>query len=297
MKHMKCKKDNHRGVPEGDYLYEVKYDGIRAWLVWDKGALKILSKSNADISRKFPELMDEISQRSILPYSARFDCELVCFDEKGIPDFGAITSRFHLGSQAGWDQGAIDNPVTAAIFDIVELNGKNVEAKELIKRKALLGGCLIDEEPFIVTKTYRNGQRLYNRERKRGAEGIIAKLLGTTYQPGRRLRSWLKVKIMYREEVEVYGFTAGLGKRDALFGSLLFRGLDGRPAGKVGTGFTDAELKSMLDFLDTRDPVFQIDGRSTDTFLIGKPFRAIVEGMKKNKSGAIREPVFIRQID
>jgi bifunctional non-homologous end joining protein LigD len=297
IKPMRAKKDNHEGVPKGDYLYEMKYDGIRACLVYDRrDGLTIYSKSGADITRKFPELIDPVVLDFVMNCNrATFDCELVCY-KNGIPDFGAITSRFHLGSQAGWDQGAIDNPATACVFDILSLEGEGCMMRPLTTRKRFLRDHLKSTGPYERSRTYDNGEALYRAQKKLKAEGIIAKKRLSTYQPGRRLVDWLKVKIMYKETVEVYGFIEGKGTREGKFGSLLFRGLDGRPAGKVGTGFTFPEVDEMWEFLDTRDPVYQIDGRATETFLLDKPFRAVVKGMRKNKSGAIREPVFIKKV-
>lgn len=293
VKPMKAKKDNHKGVPQGDYLYETKYDGIRAILVWQQTeGLTIYSKSGRDISQKFPELMDENNQHALLPYNAIFDAEIVCLKD-GIPDFGAITSRFHLGSKRGWDQGAKDDPVTVMLFDIIRLNGEEVMDHSLAIRKRLLYGCLLSDDLFTLSETYEDGEALYEHEKNRGAEGIIAKKKDSTYQPGRRLRDWLKVKIMYREKVVITGFIDGKGKREGQFGSLIFEGIDGRPAGKVGTGFTDAELESMTAKLRMCGPMEVKPG----VYNLAYPFRAVVEGMKKNKSGAIREPTYICTAD
>lgn len=296
VKPMKAKKDNTEGIPGRGYGYEVKYDGIRACFVWSyaKG-LTIYSKSGTDITRKFPEIVEK-APVFIARKSMTFDGELVCF-KNGVPDFSAITSRFHLNSPEGWDRGRKENPVTAMLFDVLTIDDRDVMGYGLMLRRQELGAAISTGDHFQISKMYDDGSMLYNREKVKGAEGIMAKRKLSTYQPGRRLKDWLKVKIMYEEVVEVYGFIWGKGKRDSGFGSLLFRGLDGRPAGKVGTGFTDAEWADMNEFLDTRDPVFQIDGKAVETFLIDKPFKVKVKGMKKNKSGAIREPVFIGTVE
>ena len=95
---------------------------------------------------------------------------------------------------------------------------------------------------------------------------------------------------MYEETVEVYGFTEGLGKREGYFGALLIRGTDGSEIGKVGTGFTDEVLAHMTAKLEAHEPHMKSPGVN----VLGIPFKVVVKGMKKNLSGAIREPRFIR---
>lgn len=291
IKPMKAKKDNHEGVPKGDYLYEVKFDGIRAIIAWDSDTgIRIWSRYGREITRQFPELLDyELNLKVMCCSSAIFDAEIVCFNDNGVADFPSITSRLHLGSDSGRKQGVKDNPVTAIIFDILKLSDHELMDRALKHRKGFLAGTIIEEGPWELSQVHMNGDKLYAREKKRGAEGIIAKDIRSTYQPGRRLKDWLKVKIMYEEEVTIYGFTAGKGKRENQFGALLFCSENGVHQGNVGTGFTDEELVAMTLFLDARGPTEPNAGK----FVLDKPFRAIIKGMKKNKSGAIREPVYV----
>lgn len=291
---MRAKKDNNRSVPVGGYLYETKWDGIRASIVYVRGEQPVIySKSGADITGKFPEVFDdETVTETFCCNSAIIDCEIVCL-KSGVPSFSAIMSRFHSKEYSKIRQGMKDNPVTVMVFDVLRLNGSELMSAILNHRKVLLNGCMVSGHTYRISKVYRDGEKLYEREKAKGAEGIIAKRAKSTYQPGRRLRDWLKVKIMYKEEVIIYGFISGKGKREGQFGSLLFQGLDGRPAGKVGTGFTDAELVAMTLFLDARGPTEPNPGK----FVLDRPFHAIVEGMKKNRSGAIREPVYVETVN
>src|SRR4051795_3225448 len=83
---------------------------------------------------------------------------------------------------------------------------------------------------------------------EQGLEGIVAKRLDAPYEPGRRSPCWVKVKNLYRQEVVVGGWMPGDGRRRERIGALLV-GVreDGhlRYAGKVGTGFTEAELDRL----------------------------------------------------
>jgi len=289
---MKAKKDNHEELPGIDYLFEIKYDGIRVIMVWNSPTITIFSKSGRDITYKFPELTDPKRLNSVfLSTSGVFDAELVCFKD-GIPHFPSIISRFHSKDTDKIYRGVQENPVTACLFDALRIGDSPIMHEGLLNRKELMNGVLLTDEVYTITKVHRFGQKLYDREKERNAEGIIAKRVGSIYRPGSRTQDWLKVKIMYEEIVCVYGYTAGLGKREGFFGALMFCDDKGVPLGNVGTGFTDAQLQSMMTFLQSRGPKMKSPG----VFVLDKPFTILVKGMRKLESGAIREPVFIRTV-
>lgn len=291
IKPMLAKKMNHDGVPDGDYVYETKWDGIRAIVVVDQpnGKMQLFSRRGRDITLQFPEIAARWSDAFLC--SGIFDAEIVCLKD-GVPHFPSITSRLHLGSTSGRIQGMKDNPATMVLFDVLEVDGKSTRDHLLLKRKEILAAAHLPTERIVLSKVSKDGHKLYKAEAMRGAEGIIAKRRGSKYLPGRRTQDWLKVKIMYEEEVIIYGFTLGLGKRDHVFGALLFTDETGIHQGNVGTGFTDFQLESMWRFLHTRGAKMT----KPNLFVLDRPFRAIVKGMKKNESGAIREPVFVKSL-
>lgn len=295
VKPMKAKKDNNETLPGEGYIYEIKYDGIRVLIIWDRPHIAIYSKSGADITYKFPELTNPNNLGEIiLGQRGIFDAELVCFKD-GIPSFSAITSRFHSKEPDKIRRGVQENPVTACVFDVLGLEGDTTMDLALLVRKGILNSAILEGNGFEITKVHKDGAKLYSREKARGAEGIIAKRRGSLYLPGRRTKDWLKVKIMYEEQVMIYGFTSGLGKREGFFGALLFSDAGGTPLGNVGTGFTDKELAEMTEFLLSRGPKL-IKWGEVSTYHLDKPFPAIIKGMRKNESGAIREPVFVKRI-
>ncbi len=284
---MLAKKTEFNTPPEGPYLYEMKWDGIRAVITVDGKFITICSRSGRDITEQYPELTKSLGhfhrQRLTL------DAELVAFDENHMPDFARATSRLHLGDSSGRQEGSEENPVTAVLFDVMSVDGQDVMHKIIEDRKEILNRALTQTDRWMVSKVYYDGQKLFNQMKEGGFEGIMAKRCGSQYLEGRRTKDWLKVKVMYREEVRVIGYTLGLGKRDDSFGAFVVEDLEGRPVGKVGTGFTDKDLATMTLFLNHRG----VKSVHKDTVYLMAPFNIIVQGMKKNKSGAIREPVFI----
>jgi len=94
-----------------------------------------------------------------------------------------------------------------------------------------------------------DGERYYAEAVKRGLEGVMAKRLGSTYEPGTRSGAWLKVKAVQTCDCVVFGFTTGEGARSGSFGALVLGLCDegkGVYIGRVGTGFDDAALASLL---------------------------------------------------
>ena len=93
-----------------------------------------------------------------------------------------------------------------------------------------------------------DGDALLAATAEQGLEGVMAKRLGSTYQPGKRSPSWRKVKNRVHAEVVIGGYTPGTGNRSSTFGSLLVGRWDGDRlvfAGGVGTGFTHATLERL----------------------------------------------------
>ena len=286
MKPMLAKKHPAGEVPAGDYLYELKFDGVRAVFEFDGDNVTILSRNGREITSQFPELV--ASAPSVLSRPGTYDGEIIVTDEHGRPDFARITSRFHL-KQPG-PQDLEQNPVTAVLFDMVANTHRSLVHLPLEKRLDHLHRSVAAADHWRLSETHDDGLRLYAHAERSGLEGIMAKRRGSAYNPGGRTSDWLKVKVMHTETVLVVGFTEGKGKRLGVFGSFVIRDMQGRLIGNVGTGFTDDELQRYMDLIEAIGYRLHVDGKY---FELNRPLTATVKGMKKNASGAIREPVFV----
>jgi bifunctional non-homologous end joining protein LigD len=130
-------------------------------------------------------------------------------------------------------------------------------------------------------------------------EGVMAKRTASLYTPGRRSRDWLKIKNVGRQEVVVGGWLPGAGNRTGRIGALLagYHDADGalRFAGKVGTGFTDAELTRL-------GRLFAERARDTSPFADKVPYKlarvlepelvAEVEFTEWTHNGTLRHPSY-----
>ncbi|MBL8949459.1 MAG: non-homologous end-joining DNA ligase [Myxococcaceae bacterium] len=215
------------------WVYEEKYDGIRGLAVRMGGQVQLWSRNMIDRSAHYPAIVEALKK---LPGGDfLLDGEVVVFDAKGV-------SRFQL-----WQHG--DVPVFM-VFDCVVKDGESLMAWPWAERRKALEAVVpeADDGPLRRSRVLElDGLKAYAFAVKHGWEGIIAKDAGSTYESGKRSRSWLKVKIRKESELVIGGFTAPKGSRED-FGALLVGLFDGealRYCGKVGTGFTAKTLREV----------------------------------------------------
>ncbi|MHB8670752.1 MAG: ATP dependent DNA ligase, partial [Acidimicrobiales bacterium] len=143
------------------------------------------------------------------------------------------------------------------------------------------------------------GPVLLEVSRAQGLEGVVAKRLDSRYEPGRRSRSWLKVKHRHRQEFVIGGWEEGRGHREARIGALLVGHHDRygalRHAGQVGSGFSEralAELASLLRPLARSATPF-VDGPSRRGIHHVEPTMVCeVEFAEWTRDATLRHPVF-----
>ncbi|PAF38818.1 hypothetical protein CHH58_05180 [Terribacillus saccharophilus] len=206
---------------DGEYLSELKYDGIRLTLSkWD-GVVKLYTRHNNEVTSRFKELLDiDIPDGTVL------DGEIIVPGEEDKPDFEAMMARF-LSSKT-------DYHVQYCVFDILYYKGTNVMFKPLIDRKMLLQEVLPADERFVYVQHFEGqGAELFELIEAQALEGIVLKKADSLYKPGTRSPHWLKV-INYQFE-EVY-FT---GLRKDKFGVLM--------------SFKDGTSAGILEFMSTND--------------------------------------------
>lgn len=242
-------------LPVGeDWTYEVKWDGMRALVRIEGHDLRVLSYNERDVTVSWPELTelpDSVHGSEVL-----LDGELVATDEAGTPSFSRLQQRMHVTSAAEARRRCVEVPVTFVVFDIVHLDGHDLTAMPLRDRRRLLEQVLEPGPRWRVSPLHDDGAVLLQVAAERGMEGVVAKRLGSPYEPGRRARTWVKVKVRRRQEMVVGGWLAGEGNRAGRIGALLV-GYHDRPgspelryAGRVGTGFTETELARLAGLLE-----------------------------------------------
>jgi bifunctional non-homologous end joining protein LigD len=231
-----------------DWIFEIKWDGVRALCFLDDSGLRLLTRNGNVMTRQYPEL-------SVLPHfvaarSAILDGEIAALDEAGRPSFARIQPRIMASDANAIAQLARSRPVTLFLFDVLYLNGYDLRGATLAERKRLLRAIVRPGANVRISDHFAGvAAELYEAARAQGLEGLVAKRLGSRYQP-RRSREWLKIKISHDGDFVICGYTEG--ERD-YFGALALGIYDRgelKFAGCVGTGFDNKQIEQLYRLLE-----------------------------------------------
>lgn len=235
-----------RSVPAGpEWLHEIKFDGYRALARIDQPDIAVLTRNRLDWSGKVPSLVDALRQLPVK--QAILDGEIVVLGNDGVSDFGALQAAF-----ADRD----DSRMAYYLFDLIHLDGRDLSALPLERRKAILQDLLSGlpaESPIKFSDHMgAHGPSFYQHSCRLGLEGVVSKRRDSPYRPGRGT-DWVKSKCIEREELVIGGYSKPTHPGPGL-GALLVGYYDraGRLiyAGKVGTGFTERVSKNLRAQLD-----------------------------------------------
>jgi bifunctional non-homologous end joining protein LigD len=231
-----------RPDPDDAWAYEVKWDGYRIVAFVEDGAVRLQTRNLLDATDDFPSVQGLAA--ALGPIDVVFDGEIVALDADGRPSFGALQQRGHRPTA-----------VQYVIFDVLEVAGTATFSLPYVERRRLLEQLDLGSGPAwqVPRYTVGDGDAMLAATRAAGLEGLIAKRLDSTYEPGRRSRAWLKLKHWAGQELVVGGWLPGKGVRSGGIGSLLVGHFDDAGelhyAGRVGTGLTDAELGRLAALL------------------------------------------------
>jgi bifunctional non-homologous end joining protein LigD len=227
-------------LPKGtDWIYELKFDGVRALAIKRNREVELISRSGKDLGSKYHELLGPL--KKLAPKEFVLDGEVVALDEQGRSSFQLL--------QSFQTSGIKKPPLFYYVFDLINLDAKDLTGVPLYQRKAMAetlvanASSSIRFSPSIKT----DSTRLMREMQARGLEGLIAKRRNSKYESGRRSGAWVKFKWTNEQEFVVGGYTQPRGTRTH-FGALLVGYYEKGKllfAAKVGTGF-DQKLLGLL---------------------------------------------------
>ncbi|MGN6446697.1 ATP-dependent DNA ligase [Amnibacterium sp.] len=238
-----------------EWAIEMKWDGVRCVARVEDGRVVLTSRNDLDLTPTYPELQ-ELAAR-VHAGGAVLDGEIVALDAKGRPSFSALQQRMGLTKARDVEAAMGRQDVRLLLFDVLDVDGTSTTRAPYRERRALLErlverGGPIDVPPVVVTATGDGLQEALAdamaTSRRLGLEGVVVKRTGAAYRPGARSKDWVKRKHERQQEVVVGGWRPGNGRRAGGVGSLLVGVNEGgrlRYVGRVGTGFSDAELDAI----------------------------------------------------
>jgi ATP-dependent DNA ligase len=242
-----------RTFPRGELLYEPKWDGFRCLVFRDGDELLLQSRNGKPLDRYFPELQEPL--RAQLPPRCVLDGELVVPRGECL-DFDALSERIHP-ADSRVQQLAAATPARYVAFDLLALDDEDLTGESLAVRRHRLTALLVDAAPPLHLTPATDDAALaadwFRRFEGAGLDGVIAKPLAGTYEPGKR--TLLKVKHLRSADVVVGGFR--WHKDGAGVGSLLLGLYDDeghlRHIG-VASSFSAARRSELVDELAPHRP-------------------------------------------
>lgn len=225
--------------PEGpDWIHEVKYDGYRIGCALEDGRATLWSRRGKDWTRELPEVAAAAGRLPVR--SALLDGEVAVVLPDGRTSFQALQNAF---------SGLERRNLVYFVFDLPFLDGEDLSARPLLERKASLARIVGERAGIIryAPHVEGGGPAVFREACRLGLEGIVSKRRDEPYRPGRNA-TWVKTKCVKRQELVIGGFTDPEGAARDGIGALLVGYHEGaalRFAGKVGTGFTNAEARAL----------------------------------------------------
>ena len=281
-----------------DYLYEVKWDGIRALITLDEGQITVHGRNGLDITKQFPELGDAESFRA---NSAVFDGELVCLESDGRPNFRNVIYRMQQSAEGSISRAQSKFPAVCYLFDCLYLDGRPILNEPLLRRREWLADAIRKDSSYRLSEAVEDGKGLFAAVKEIALEGVMAKHRESTYQVGRRSDSWLKIKTRQTMECIIIGYTEGKNERQSTFGALHLAQQEGKSlkyVGKAGTGFDEETLKIVFDELQglpkIRKPIKEKPVDSARSVWVEPKLVCEVTYGSLSPDGLLREPVFVR---
>jgi len=236
-----------RPFSDPNWLFEIKWDGVRALARIENDALTLRSRTGVDMDKRYPELAslpDALAARQAI-----LDGEIVALDTRGHSDFELLQERMHVRAPSESLLSRV--PVVYFVFDLLYCDGYDLRETPLLDRKQLLYRLLRTSEQFRYSDhQLEHGKELFGLAEQNGLEGIVAKRADSPYV-GNRSPYWVKLKITKTVDAVVGGWSAP--RSAALpFGSLLlglYQGKKLRFIGHVGSGFDAKKLKEVTSKL------------------------------------------------
>lgn len=230
--------------PKGkQWLHEIKFDGYRIIAFKKNHKTKLVTRNHNDWTKKIPDIAKIINEAPVA--NLIMDGELVILDKNNHSNFQLLQNAF---------KGDKESPFIYYVFDLLYYDNHNLMSLPLLERKAFLKKIVNKiDNPQIQYSDHiiGSGDKIFNKSCKLGLEGIVSKEAQSVYHQ-KRAANWVKVKCIQRQEFVIGGFTPPKNSR-SYFGSLLLGTFNKKHEllyhGNVGTGFTEATLKSIYQKL------------------------------------------------
>jgi len=286
------------------WVFEIKWDGVRSifFLHKTKRILEIKSRSDKTITHRYPELIEPLNSTIKCQESIVLDGEIVVLDKEGMPSFQNHQRRMNVDNKADIEKLSREIPATYYIFDILYLDGKNLQRFDFLQRRSILSQVVNKNIKVLISDFIEEmGEKVFDNVKAMNLEGVVAKNKSSRYLQGTRSRDWLKIKTIKTQDCVVIGYTRGEGNRKNYFGSLLlavYYDKKLRFIGHTGSGFDFAQLNDIYNKLQQlkieKCPVDYIPYTNRDPVWVEPKLVAEVKFSDWTQEKIMRSPIFLR---
>jgi bifunctional non-homologous end joining protein LigD len=286
-----------------DWAFEMKWDGIRALARVQpgggdrSGSIELTSRNGRDMTSTYPELRE---LTDCVDVDCVLDGEIVALGQGSRPDFGRLQRRMGLTRERDVEQERRRTPVYLMLFDVLHADGTSLLRAPYTERRERLFELVTESEHIHVPDAFEgSADAAFESSRKLRLEGVMAKRVDSVYLPGKRTRTWAKLKHASTRDVIIVGWRSGEGERSSSFASLLVAAHDDdglHYLGRVGTGFDEEALRSLRSSLDRRSrktPALTVPAaESRDAHWVRPDLVGEVRFSGLTEAGRLRHPVW-----
>jgi bifunctional non-homologous end joining protein LigD len=290
-------------IPGKGWTFEPKYDGIRVLAFATSSDVKLITRNGKDKAEQFPEIVSTL--KKLVSQAKRplvLDGEIVALIDEKPARFQELQSRIQVKQSQLIARYSAATPAALILFDIL-MDGDDVLIGEpWTERRARLvtrAGKRASTYLRVTESVEGDGKKMLEKARRQGWEGIMAKRMDSRYEPGKRTPSWLKLKIEFREEFVVGGYTEPRNSREYI-GALLLGYFDGDRfvyVGHTGGGFSRQSLNDMykrLKPLERKTSTFEETPKTNEKVHWVKPEVVVeVKFSEWTADRRLRQPIFV----
>lgn len=265
-----------------EYLYEVKYDGIRVLVFVSKDKVVIRSRYGIDITGLFPEMMVlcKMVKRNVI-----FDGEIIMLDNNKV-SFSKLQKRIHLKNKKTIEFLSKTNPVIFICFDVI-YEGKDLINLSLLERKDVLSNYK-DNDVFIKsTYVIGDGTKLFNAIKKLDMEGIVAKKINSKYLVNERSDNWLKIKNYKSGDFIILGY---INKEESHVISLVLGEHLNKKIVYVGKVILGKKRNLADKILKMKKSKSVVKIKDKDVIYIKPEIKCLIKYLERTENGLLRQP-------
>ena len=232
-----------------EYLFEVKWDGIRALAANEDHGWRLWGRDLAEYQQRYPEL-DVLAQ---LPMGTVLDGELVLFTA-GLPDLNALLGRHQRTRPAAVDALSRTEPVSYVVFDALFERHRCLWGQPLTERRKVARQRVeeLDHERVVFAEgVVGSGRAFFAAAVQRGQEGVMAKHVASQYFPGRRSPAWKKIKPVQELPAVIIGYEPGRTGVSSLLVAAPWQG-NLRYVARLRRGLSDRDRTELAALLAQR---------------------------------------------